>query len=344
MSKKPVERIRDAVDVRTLMGNYGAQRIKGSGNIRSCCPIHGGDNASAFVFSESEKVYYCHTGSCGGGDVFDFVMAMDECTFMTAVQTLAEMFSVEVDWETEEVEENLFRDQARAFIESMMKKKNVHELPAFKAPPMKLVKVKEYRGYSPETIEAWKLRLCIEGELKDRIVIPFEDVDKRLVGITGRATLAEQKEKFMHRPRNLHTGYFLTGLGRNLKHVQDATNSVIIVEGVFDACRWYEADFKNVCAPIGLFFTDEHVIQLYKAGVTTLYLGFDNDMAGRNGIRKAIKKATHKFDMFILDYEQGKDADDHTPEELKEVFANKLSVWEWYEKYGEELESKKKAT
>jgi DNA primase len=333
-----VERIREAVNVRELLGIYNAQHIKGSGNVRCCCPIHSGDNQTAFVFSEHEKLWYCHTGTCGGGDCFDFVMEMEECNFMSAVRKLAELFHVTVDWENEEIEENPFREQAKAFIEQMMKKKNVHVLPAFKPPQMKLVKINSYRGYSPETIEAWKLRMCVEGELKDRIVIPFEDVDRRLVGITGRATLAEQKEKFLHRPRNLHTGYFLTGLGRNLKYVQEAGNTVKIVEGVFDCCRWYEAGFKNVSAPIGLFFTDEHILQLYKAGVTTIELGFDGDKAGRNGIRKAIKKAKNKFDIYVLEYPDEKDADDCTIEELIESDKNKLLWWEWLEKHGEELE------
>lgn len=338
MKKAPVERIRDAVDVKKLLGYYGAQHIHGSGNIRCCCPIHRGDNKTAFVFSETEKLYYCHTQCQRGGDVFDFVMEMEECSFIEAVKRLAEMFNVSVDWENETIEENVFREQARAFIEQMMKKKNVHTLPPYKIRNMKFVKIKEYRGYSPETIEHWKLRYCIEGELKDRIVIPLEDVDRRLVGITGRATQADQLEKFLHRPRNLHTGYFLTGLGRNLKYVQEAGGAVKIVEGIFDCCRWFDAGFKNVCCPIGLFFTDEHIRQLFKAGVTTIELGFDNDKAGRNGIRKAIKKAKGKFDIFILEYQDGKDADDSTVEELIEVDRNKLTVWEWYEKYGEEIE------
>ena len=338
MAKKPVERIREAVDVKKLLGFYNAQHVRGSGNIRCCCPIHGGDNPSAFVFSETEKLWYCFTGCLEGGDVFDFVMKIEECSFLEAVQKLADMFNVNVDWENETIEENVFRDQAREFIERMMKKKNVHTLPPYKIKDMKFAKIKEYRGYSPETIEHWKLRYCTEGELKDRIVIPFEDVDRRLVGITGRATKAEQVEKFLHRPRNLHTGYFLTGLGRNLKYVQEAGGAVKIVEGVFDACRWFEAGFKNVCAPIGIFFTEEHILQLYKAGVTIIEFGFDNDKAGRNGMRKAIKRAKGKFDIYILEYEEGKDADDHTTEELIEVDKNKLTVWEWYEKYGEEIE------
>lgn len=334
----PVERIRDAVDLKKLLGVYGAQRIKGTGNIRSTCPIHRGDNPSAFVFSESDKVYYCHTGCQEGGDVFDFVMRADECTFMEAVRKLADMFNVVVDWETEEIEENPFREQAKEFIERMMKKNKIHELPPYKIKDMNFSKVKSYRGYAPETIEWWKFRFCTEGELKDRLVIPLEDVDKRLVGITGRATLPEQKEKFMHRPRQLHTGYFLTGLGRNLDFVREAGNSVIICEGLFDTAKWWDCNHKNVCCPIGVFFTDEHILQLYKAGVTDISLAFDNDRAGRNGMRKAYKRARNKFGITFLVYPEGKDADDCTKEELDEVHKNRLLPHEWFKKYGEELE------
>jgi Replicative DNA helicase len=55
MKRKPLERIRDAVDVRKLLGYYGAQRIHGSGQVRSTCPIHRGDNPTAFVFDERRK-------------------------------------------------------------------------------------------------------------------------------------------------------------------------------------------------------------------------------------------------------------------------------------------------
>lgn len=335
---KPVERIRKAVNVRKLLEVYNAQHIHGSGNIRSCCPLHGGDNKSAFVFSEDEKLWYCHTGCQRGGDVFDFVMELDECSFMSAVRKLADLFNVEVDWENETVEEDAFRDEARAFIERMMKKAKVHELPAFKIPKdLKMNKVKEYRGYSPETIEFWKFRYCTEGELKDRLVIALEDVDKRLVGITGRA-MKGQPEKFMHRPRNLHTGYFLTGLGRNLPHVQENGGKVIIVEGLFDCARWWDNGFKHVCCPIGIFFTEEHVLQLYKAGVTQLLIGFDNDKAGRNGFRNAYKRARGKFEVYFLEYPDGKDADECTEEELHEVYMNKMTPFEFFDKYGEEVE------
>lgn len=338
MSNNVVEKLKKAVNARKLLEHYGFQRISGRGNVRACCALHAGDNPTAFVLDENKLVYYCHT-NCGGGDFIDIVMQLEECSFKEAVVQLAELFHVVIDWENDIIEENLFRDEAKQFIEQMMRKANKKELPAFKLPPMKLSRITSFRGYSQETIDWWKFRYCDEGELQDRVFIPFEDVDNRLVGITGRATLPSQPEKFLHRPRHLQTGFFLTGLGRNLKagHVERAGYSVKIVEGVFDCARWTDSGFPSVCAPIGVFFTDEHIDQLFKAGVVRIELGFDNDKAGIMGMYKAYLKAKGKFEVFFLEYPAGKDADDCTKEELIQVDADKLLPFEWLEKHTKNL-------
>lgn len=336
MAKIATDRILKAVDMRELISHYGGKPT-GRGEIRSSCVCHGGDNPTAMVSNEKDKLFYCHTQGCSG-DAFDLVMKAEDCTFKEAAYKLAELFEVSVDWSNETIEERPHSEEARKFIERMMRKQDKKELPTFKMPRMKLAKVSSYRGYSPETISHWKFFLAKDGELQDRIIIPFEDVDNRLVGITGRATKADQPEKFMHRPRNLHTGFFLTGLGRNKKFLEEYGYTVKIVEGVFDCARWYDSGHKNVCAPIGVFFTEEHIEQLYKAGVIGIDLGFDNDPAGRNGIRRAIKRAKYKFDINVLVYPEGKDADDCTKEELDEVDKNKLPYKEWLKQFGEEQE------
>lgn len=334
-----VKKLTDNMDVRAVLEELNFQHIKSAGSqLRACCAIHEGDNPTAFVINKRTGMFFCHTGDCGGGDIFDVIMQVNEVGFAQAVRWLADLQGVTVDWEKEEIDENYFRDEAKKFIEQMMKKANKKELPEYQPKGMTFEPIESYRGYSPETIEHWGMKLCTSGDLVDRVTLTIEDVDNRLVGMTGRATLEEQAHKFYHRPRNLNTGWILTGLGRNLEYVREANNTVKIVEGIFDSARWWDNGYKNVCCPIGLFFTDEHIEQLYKAGVTTLELGFDNDKAGRNGIRKAIKKATHKFEIYVLDYPEGKDADDCTPEELAQVDSNKLTVWEWYDKFGKEIE------
>lgn len=334
-----VKKLTDKMDVRAILEELNAQGIKSMGSeLRSCCPVHSGDNPTSFVINKHTGLFYCHSAHCSG-DIFDLIMQVEEIGFRDAVKWLAHLQGItDIDWDREEIDENYFRDEAKKFIELMMKRANKKELPEWTPKGMTFEPVTEYRGYSTETIAHWGLQRCLSGDLVDRIYIPMEDVDNRQVGATGRATLEEQAHKFYHRPRSLNTGYFLTGLGRNLEYVREANNTVKIVEGVFDAARWFDSGFPNVCAPIGLFFTDEHMEQLYKAGVTTIELGFDNDKAGRNGTRKAIKKATNKMEIFILVYPEGKDADDLNREQLTEVDTNKLTPWEWYDKYGKDLE------
>lgn len=334
-----VEKLTKNMDVRQVLEELNFSGIKSAGSeYRSACECHGGDNPTSFVINKHTGLFYCHTQQCSG-DIFDLIMTIEEIGFKDAVKWLANLQGItNIDWNTEEIDENYFRDEAKRFIELMMKKANKKELPSWEPRGMTFEPISEYRGYSPETIEHFGFQLCTGGDLEDRIYIPMEDVDGRQVGATGRATKDTQESKFFHRPRSLNTGYFLTGLGRNLEYVREASNTVKIVEGIFDCARWWDNGYKNVCAPIGLFFTDEHVEQLFKAGVTTIELGFDGDKAGRNGIRKAIKKATHKFEIYVLDYPDGKDADDCTAEELAQVDIKKMTVWEWLDKYSADIE------
>jgi len=335
-----VKKLTDKMDVRAVLEELNFGSIKPAGSeLKACCEVHGGDCPTAFSINKHSGIWYCHTGCQSGGDIFDVIMQVNEIGFKEAVIWLANLQGItDIDWDREEIDENYFRDEAKKFIELMMKRANKKELPEWAPKGMTFEAISEYRNYSPETIAHFGFQLCTGGDLEDRIYVPMEDVDGRQVGATGRATLAEQDSKFFHRPRSLNTGYFLTGLGRNLEYVREAGNTVKIVEGIFDCARWFDNGYRNVCAPIGLFFTDEHVEQLFKAGVTTIELGFDGDKAGRNGIRKAIKKAQWKFEIYVLDYPEGKDADECDGFELDEVDTNKLTIYEWYDKYGKDLE------
>jgi len=335
-----VKKLVDKLDVRQVLEELNFSSIKSAGSeLKACCNIHGGNNPTAFTINSRTGIFYCHTGCQAGGDVFDVIMQVNEVGFKQAVIWLANLQGItNIDWATEEVDENYFRDEAKKFIELMMKKANKKELPSWEPKGMTFEPISEYRGYSPETIAHWGIRHCLSGDLEHRVVMTIEDVENRLVGMTGRATLEDQAHKYYHRPRSLNTGWVLTGLGRNLEYVREAGNTVKIVEGIPDCARWFDNGYRNVCCPIGLFFTDEHVEQLFKGGITTIEIGFDNDRAGRNGIRKAIKKAQWKFEIKVLDYPEGKDADECDPEDLARVNANKLTVYEWYDKYGKDLE------
>lgn len=82
------ERVRDASRIEAVIGDYVALKRAGGGNLKGLCPFHD-EKTPSFTVSVARGFYHCF--GCGeGGDVFDFLMKMDQLTFVEAVQQLAE--------------------------------------------------------------------------------------------------------------------------------------------------------------------------------------------------------------------------------------------------------------
>ena len=76
------EEIRDALTVADVLESAG---IPVDGD-RIACPIHGGEDVTAFAIYDEGRRYWCHTECGKGGDVF------------TLIRALAEKRSVKVDF------------------------------------------------------------------------------------------------------------------------------------------------------------------------------------------------------------------------------------------------------
>lgn len=326
------ERIKKAVDVKQVLEYYGAQRIRGNGHLRSTCPIHGGDNPSALVFDENQKVWYCHTGCMTGGSVFHFVMKMDNLEFKEAAEKLAEMFNVEVDWTMEDIDEDEFADLAKDFIKDAKRREEAKKALPLYDPYFTRKTVKKYRNFSPEAIEHYGLQVATDGELVDRIVMPLEDQDNRLVGYSGRRIKADMVAKWMHKPNGLQLGKIVPGIGLNNVWIREKAE-IIIVEGIFDCIRTWDYGYKHVATTMAANITDEQV-RLIQMNAFTVILGYDNDLAGRNATRKAIEKMQHSLDMWILDIPEGSDPCELSKEEMDLAYQNKMKPYEFFERYG----------
>jgi hypothetical protein len=63
---------------------------------RCCCILHGGNNPTAFSWTE-QGLWKCH--SCGaGGNKVALVRAARKCSYLEAIQFIAQLIRVEVDW------------------------------------------------------------------------------------------------------------------------------------------------------------------------------------------------------------------------------------------------------
>lgn len=93
-----IEKLCDGIKLQDLAERAGTTLKQHSNEWRGCCPLHGGDNPTAFVIANGNgrQRYRCYTG-CDDGywhDAVDFVKRWRNSDFMEAVTYLADMAGI----------------------------------------------------------------------------------------------------------------------------------------------------------------------------------------------------------------------------------------------------------
>src|SRR6267154_3282048 len=87
------EKVKQQADIVRVVGEY--VRLKKTGkDFSGLCPFHQ-EKTPSFTVSPIKQIFYCF--GCGkGGDVYNFVMAMEKCEFPEAVKLVAEKCSIPI--------------------------------------------------------------------------------------------------------------------------------------------------------------------------------------------------------------------------------------------------------
>lgn len=87
------EELKQSLSMHEVIGRYGFY-VNRAGFIS--CPFHKGDRTPSMKIYP--KDYHCH--ACGAnGDIFSFVMGMDNCDFKTAFQSLGGTYEEKSDYQ-----------------------------------------------------------------------------------------------------------------------------------------------------------------------------------------------------------------------------------------------------
>lgn len=88
-----LDEIRQKADIVQIISDYVKLELKGK-NYLGLCPFHQ-EKTPSFTVSRDKQLYYCF--GCGaGGDIFNFMMEMENLSFMEAAKILAERFGVQL--------------------------------------------------------------------------------------------------------------------------------------------------------------------------------------------------------------------------------------------------------
>lgn len=303
-----------------LLSRYATGISDTGDGFRACCPIHGGDNPTSFVWNAHNGLWFCHSGDCGGGDVFDFVASIKNININTDFKRVVVETSNELNLDISNLElgERASRNvkETRMWIEYMLGKKVTENTPFDLFTLGTRQDINEYRNFSKDTISHFN---SFYSSTYNRIVIPLYDRNREIIGVSMRRIEGDNSPKWIHLPKHLNTRLIIY----NQETIND--KKIRLVEGPFDVWNLWQIGIKNVGATLGSHLTKEQE-DIILRNYTDVELIFDNDEAGIKATKKIINQLKLKVNLTIRTLGKLND-----PGEIKDIEEfNKLSVLKPY--------------
>jgi len=288
---------------------------------RAACPLHDGDNTSAFSVDTETLAWRCYS-RCGSGSVVAFVnggSAPTGITFVDAVRTLADRAGVpfpERELTPEAVARAAARERRASMLESFLALAqqslagddgatardylNGRGFPADRLADLGLglytdpVSVELHllgAGFNAQEIEDCGL---ITPAWMGRLVGPWRDRRGRLATLFARNVDggANTSAKYLYLRGASKRDLVAFGLDVALATVA-GRHDLVLVEGLLDVLLLQALGVTNVAAVggSGRELTADRFEALAGWGVRRVTLLFDNDTAGREGTRAALEQS-----------------------------------------------------
>ncbi|HUV03667.1 MAG TPA: DNA primase [Armatimonadota bacterium] len=301
-SRDAKEEIRQRVGIIDVVSEYVAVKRSGK-SYKGLCPFHA-EKTPSFTVSEEFQTWHCF--GCGEhGDVFSFLMKVENLTFAEALERLAKRAGVELE---------RFRDRQTSRRELLGRLNGLaaaYYTGLLKRTPT-AIEYLHNRGLADQTIEQFRLGyaapawdglvryltrkgadlkgaeqagLVISGErglydrFRHRIIFPILDIQERVIGFGGRA-LGDEQLKYLNSPETALFSKTRSLYGLNLaRKAISEKGYALIVEGYMDAITAHQAGFVNCVATLGTALTLQHINVLSRY-TQKIALAYDADSAG----------------------------------------------------------------
>jgi DNA primase, catalytic core len=327
LPREKIDDVRDRTNIVDVVRRYVELKRAGTGSWKGLCPFHAEKTPS---FNVHEQRQYFHCFGCGEkGDVFSFLVKIEQRSFMEVLRDLARQAGVDLPEvkqspaerqaavEAESERERMLRvmDAATSFFEAQLAGPAGGAARAYleKRGVSSALRARFRLGYAPAAWDALQKHLAslqIPGTVaeqlglvganergrydffRDRVMLPVLDRQKRPVGFSSRLLDPEAKErKYVNSPDSplFHKKENLYGLHVALEAIR-RSGTAIVVEGNFDVLSLHEAGIEEAVAPMGTALTGEQVKLLSRAAKRIVVV-FDGDAAGARAAEKAIPVA-----------------------------------------------------
>jgi len=288
--------VKAEVSMQQVLEHYGLvdQLRRNGDSLTGVCPIHGGDNKTAFRVSLSKNCWNCFSRCGCGGNVLDFVAKKENISLLKAANLLVEWFNLKIETpESEEPSPRERKPESRVQNKSTASKREPEPAPGVvetgENKPLEFTLKNlqpdhaylSQRGLSPTTIQTFGLGFCTKGIQKDRIAIPIHNAAGQLVAYAGRALSDDAPEKYQF-PKGFKKSLELFNFHRAI--AESADRPLVIVEGFFDVMNLWQHGLRRVVALMGRYLSPGHeeLIRRHTNSHSQVIVMLDEDEAGRD--------------------------------------------------------------
>ena len=313
-SEEYINEVKEKNDIVDVISLYTTLKKNGN-NYTGLCPFHS-EKTPSFSVSADKQVYHCF--GCGeGGTIIQFVEKIENYDFVETIKFLAQRANIPLpdDNSFESEEFNLKKKilemnkiAAKQYFMNLSSEEGKKAYYYLRQRGITNETIKEFGlGYSKnewngiynilkskgyKNKEILKSGLCIEKNgrifdfFRDRVMFPVMDIRGNVVAFGGRI-MSDQKPKY------LNTGETPVFKKKQLlfnfnKAKNTELDYFILMEGYMDVISVYQAGFKNAVASLGTAFGEDHS-RLLKRFKDKVIISYDNDEAGREASKKAVK-------------------------------------------------------
>ena len=346
LMKNLAESIRFSADIARVVSDYVA--LKGSGNnLKGLCPFHS-EKTPSFSVHREKQIFHCF--GCGvGGDVFKFVMLVEQVSFPESIRIVAEKCGVPIP-KVSVGDDRASRE--REWLLDLNEKAGAYFRKKLDTPEgIAARQILERREIRPEFIERFGLGYAPpagllkllhpkdpvrtglfirndRGETYDRfrrrLMFPIWNERGKVIAFGGRI-VGEGNPKYLNSPESALYSKSFVLYGLHLARSQARKSGrMVVVEGYFDCLSLHQNGVENVVASCGTSLTSQQVAVLSRY-VPEVIINYDPDAAGQSAARRSIELLLERgLTVRILSLPGGLDPDDYVRKEGAEAYRRQL--------------------
>lgn len=341
-----LDRVRNASNIVDIARNYLPLRQKGQ-DFWACCPFHS-EKTPSFAISAPKQFYYCY-GCHESGNVFKFVMKMENLSWPEAVAMLAKRANIEIPQTEDNSAWLRARQKRERLYQALMLARDFYCRNLFLPKNKGALEYLHDRGIDDELIKKFHIGYSdswqgVIDELKqhgiseemmceagiaakrddgkhvwdaqfERITFSIHDVYGNCIGFTGRTmkkddNIAKYKNTAETMVFNKSNIVYGVDVMKDLTRGKH-TNGLIVVEGNVDEIAMIKHGFVNTVACMGTALTKFHA-GVIKRFSQLVYLCLDGDNAGQNATWKSIDTLEEAgLTVKVITLPDGQDPDDY---------------------------------